>query len=498
MLKGLLKIFEPGELDLLHRGVLEVLERTGLRIQGEFLLRALADAGCRVDFGQRRAWFPPDLVERQIGAQRGRYKMVRSSLWYPFCRSLPEDDVSVPPEFVVDYGYATPWIYDHPQRRYRKPTAQDQVEMIRLGNALPCVKAVNAPLIVSEFDPRVETIESARLLLMNTAKPGWVGTSSAAEVKHLAELACLAVGGEQQHLRTEPPIFVAAYCTTSPLKVDSRSCDVLQEALKYGFPVNFAPMPILGATSPMTPAGAAIVAAAEILGSITATSLIAPDLYYFSTSIAGEMDMRTTQVCYSTPAAILTDAALHQLFRYRYGMVHNVEPGYVEAKAPGMQAAFMKTFRQMAFGSTASLPLGIGVLDNAAVFSPTQAMIDLDMNEALYKFARGTVVNAETCALELIHELVFCERRTYLESEHTLAHFRNVGWHPRLFDRTYCDHTKPVGDGDQKLLDQADRAWRKLVAEQEPLVVDSALAREIDRIVEAARKDLLDDELRPD
>jgi trimethylamine:corrinoid methyltransferase-like protein len=93
---------------------------------------------------------------------------------------------------------------------------------------------------------------------------------------------------------------------------------------------------------------------------------------------------------------------------------------------------------------------------------------------------------------------VFCERRTYLESEHTLAHFRNVGWHPRLFDRTYCDHTKPVGDGDQKLLDQADRAWRKLVAEQEPLVVDSALAREIDRIVEAARKDLLDDELRPD
>ena len=89
------------------------------------------------------------------------------------------------------------------------------------------------------------------------------------------------------------------------------------------------------------------------------------------------MDMRTTQVCYCTPAAILTDVVLHQWFRQRYGLVHNVEPGYVEAKTPGLQAAFMKTYRQMAFGCTVSLPLPIGGLDNGAVFSPTQAMIDL-------------------------------------------------------------------------------------------------------------------------
>ena len=47
------------------------------------------------------------------------------------------------------------------------------------------------------------------------------------------------------------------------------------------------------------------------------------------------MDMRTTQVCYSTPAAVLTDVALHELFRVKYGLVHNVEPAYVEAKVPG-------------------------------------------------------------------------------------------------------------------------------------------------------------------
>jgi len=415
MLKGFLRAIEPEHMERLHGGTLEVLERTGLRIQGEFLLRALADAGCHVDFTSRRAWFKPELVERQIAAQRDRYRMVRSSLWYPFCRRLPTADVAMPEEFIVDFGYAAPWLYDYPQGRFRKPTIQDQVAMIRLGDALPSVKAVNAPLICSEFDPRVETIESARLLLLNTRKPGWVGTSAAREVKYLAELASLAVGGDRDILRTQPPIFVTAYCTTSPLKVDTRSCAVLQEALKYGFPVNFAPMPILGATAPMTPAGAAIVAAAEILGCMTATSLINPDVYYFSTSITGEMDMKTTQVCYGTPAAILTDVALHQLFRCRYGLVHNIEPGYVEAKIPGIQAAFLKTYRQMAFGCTVSMPMPIGALDNGAAFSPTQAMIDLEMNEAIHRFGRGIEVNADTCAVDLINEMLFCGHGTYLE-----------------------------------------------------------------------------------
>jgi trimethylamine--corrinoid protein Co-methyltransferase len=491
MLQGFLKAVEPYQTERLHRGVLEVLERTGLQIQGEFLLQALADVGCRVDFKRHRVRFDPALVERQVAAQAGRYKMVRSSLWYPFCESLPENDVAVPEEFTVDYGYATPWLYDEAQGGYRRPTAADQVQLIRLGNALPQVRAVNTPVIVSEFDPRVETIESARLLMMNTTKPGWVGTSSGHEVKYLAELAGLVVGSDPQRLHTQPPIFVSAYCTTSPLKIDRRSCEVLEEALKYGFPVNFAPMPILGATAPITPAGAAIVAAAEILGGLTATSLINPDVYFYSTSIAGEMDMRTTQVCYCTPAAILTDVLLHQWFRSRYGLVHNVEPGYVEAKTPGMQAAFMKTYRQMAFGATVSLPLSIGALDNASAFSPTQAMIDLEMNEAIYKFSGGVEIDDDSCAVDLIHEMLFCERKSYLETEHTLHHFRSVGWMPRLFDRSCCDHAAQVPDGDEAVLRKAGQRWRELVAKQEPPPLEKAFVRAVDEVVDAARRDLL-------
>jgi len=492
MLKGIIRVIDAQQMERIHESVLKVLEKTGLQIRGGFLLKACADSGCKVDFNNHRVWFKPGLVERQIKAQKGRYKKVRSSLCYPFCRELPEEDVAWPDEFCVDFGHATPWLYQYPGGQYAKPTIKDQIDIIKLGNALDAVKAVCAPFICGDYDPRIEIIESSRLLLLNTKKPGWVGTSSGKEVKYLAELAALAAGRNEQVLRTTPPIIVNAYCTTSPLKLDTRSCEVLEEAIKYKFPVNFAPMPILGGTTPVTPAGSVVVAAAEILGCITAASLIDPDLFFYATSISSEMDMKTSQLCYASPAAILTDAALHQLFRFKYGIVLNVEPAYIEAKCPGIQAAFMKTYRQMAFAGTVSCPLPIGLLDNGSAFSPTQAMIDLDANTALYKFGQGIKVNDDTLALELINEMEFCENTAYIQTEHTLNHFRDVLWDTKIFERkNRQDGSYQTSAVDDQLLKKADQMWRDLVALQKPPAIDPQFLKEVDRIVASARKELL-------
>lgn len=492
MLNGSLNVIDSEQMDLLHSKILQVLETTGLQIQGKFLLEALADAGCKVDFKQKRAWFNPDLVEKQIAAQRGRYKMVRSSLWYPHCREMTKNDVAWPDEFSIDFGYATPEIFDFELGVSRQPVAQDQIDIIKLGNAIEQVKAVNAPLICSDFDTRIETIESARLLLLNTDKPGWVGTSSGKEVKYLAEFAALATENNKSILKEQPPVFVHAYCTTSPLKIDDRSCDVLEEALKYGFPINFASMPILGATTPVTPAGSVIVAACEILGGITAASLLSPDTYFYGTSISAEMDMKSTQLCYSSPAAILTDSALHQLFRHKYELVLNVEPGYVEAKLPGIQAAFAKTFRQMAFSSTVSQTLPVGLLDNAKCFSPLQAMIDLDFNNGMYKFGRGINIDENSMCIDLINKIGFCEQGTYLEEEHTFENFRNILWDSEYLDRSYGSSVQgDLGQNDKEMLKKANNKWRKLVNEQEPFEVTSGFRNELDKIVTAAKTELL-------
>ena len=154
-----------------------------------------------------------------------------------------------------------------------------------------------------------------------------------------------------------------------------------------------------------------------------------------------------------------------------------------------MKASFQKTYRQMALGCTARLSLPIGLLDNASAFSPAQAMIDLDAAKSMYGFARGIEVTGETMCLDLIDRLEFCERHTYLESEHTLKHFRDVLWDSHFLGSTVGEPDDSGGDAG--LLARADERWREWVRSQEQLEVSSEFRKKLDEIVEAAGRELL-------
>ena len=58
-----LKIVTEGDIEEIHRGTLDVLENTGLRIEHQEALKLLAKNGCAVDVSDSRVKFPPGLVE---------------------------------------------------------------------------------------------------------------------------------------------------------------------------------------------------------------------------------------------------------------------------------------------------------------------------------------------------------------------------------------------------------------------------------------------------
>jgi trimethylamine--corrinoid protein Co-methyltransferase len=254
----------------------------------------------------------------------------------------------------------------------------------------------------------------------------------------------------------------------------------------------FCPDAHTGWDHPVTPAGIIVIASAEILGGITAASLINPHLYYFGCAITWEMDMKTTNIRFSTPAAILTDAALHQLFRYKYVLVLNIDPAYVEAKKPGIQASLLKIYRQMALGSTVSLPLPVGVLDNVFAFSPTQVMIDLEINKAIYKFAMGIEVNEETINIDLINRIGVGEKDNYLFSDQTLKYFKDILWDAELLDTSYRKNEYYIAESmDRQIMEKADLNWRELVASCEDIELKPGYRKKIEKVIEKARNDLL-------
>ncbi|MCX7886679.1 MAG: trimethylamine methyltransferase family protein, partial [Verrucomicrobiae bacterium] len=120
------------------------------------------------------------------------------------------------------------------------------------------------------------------------------------------------------------------------------------------------------------------------------------------------------------------------------------------------------------------------------------AMLDLDLNRAMHMFARGVSVTEETLAVDLINAMEFAEGTSYLDTEHTAEHFREVLWDAKYFDRAYRSApTLRPGEEDEKLLRKADAAWREIVAAQRDPELPEDFLREVDRIAEAARKELL-------
>ena len=75
-----------------------------------------------------------------------------------------------------------------------------------------------------------------------------------------------------------------------------------------GIPLMLYPMPILGATAPVTPAGAAVVNNTEILGAITAIQLALPGARLIHAGGPTALYMRTGAYFANVPEALLLRA----------------------------------------------------------------------------------------------------------------------------------------------------------------------------------------------
>ena len=67
-----LSVFTEAELDDIHLGSLEVLERTGVWVEADDALDIFGDGGCVVDRETRMVRIPPHVVEDAVRSARPR------------------------------------------------------------------------------------------------------------------------------------------------------------------------------------------------------------------------------------------------------------------------------------------------------------------------------------------------------------------------------------------------------------------------------------------
>ena len=469
------RVLSDAEIERIREAALRVLTNSGFRIHSLAILERLERRGLRVDYASHTVRPTPDQVAAVENTARRHAGEPRDE-W--LLRQTPPRGERVGHNFTC--------YYDATEGVRRAATLQDIRNVVRAWQVLPeivetrtCMTAQDVP---PEIEPIVATVEVMKLSDKIRTCPELM---LAEQLPFLEELETI-IRGEQVRYHTNG-------CSVNHFAMDERAADCLLAVARNGLDhwwVNSCP--VAGANAPVTLAGATVVGVAETLGGWLAGWAMNEDVSLGAIPLAGVIDMRTTRVMFSTPETVLVDCALYQYFYCMYGLRIGLCTGYTDAKVPGMQAMHDKMLKALSYGLFVDHLGGqTGTLEAGNTYSPTQQMIDLEINREVAQLAKGLAVSDETLALDEIERFASDDRQSFLLFDHTLQNWRDSLWLPRLMDRTSFDSREAEKRKERQIVEIAEQRWRDALAEYVAPDLDQTRIAAAEEVLRRAKNALL-------
>lgn len=463
------ELFTDDELDQLEGAVLTVLEKRGVLIQDEEILDSLAKFGASVDSSISTARFPPELIKGIAGEQ------------------LPERERRFAEgEYRVGIGLQVAHFYYDFERKERLPGNRELlIELIKFGEVFSPELTVSHALTMREVPPLIEPLEAMLLLYEWSSRPGSVYPYYAEQLPYLEELGEILFDDSRRLLGGG--IFIV-----TPLRMDARASGILKAKARMNLPCYIGTQPVAGGTAPASIAGTIVLGASEVLSAFIAQRALGYEGEVRASICSGILDMRTANTSFSTPETMLIDLGFVEFLRKRFGLPASVagRADYTSAKFPGLQATYEKMMESLVITAfTGESPrLGSGMLDSGKTFSPEQLLLDQEMGRGLWEVARKPIVSPETIALEDILEIGDGIATSFIQTEHTLRHFKDF-WYPKYFDRGVWRGDEHLYEAE--LLHRLNREYKELKASYRKPEVDTQRLDRASQLVRRAQRELL-------
>ncbi len=452
-----------------------VLEAQGMMFQSEVFLRALERRGAQVDWPRERARIPRPMVRALVEAE------ARAN---PAPKAPPEPAMPGPGLPGVGTQVAQ-FVYDFALERGREPRREDLVRMIQFGDALHGDAGVGHALLLRDVPPPLEPLEAQALLIEHAHRPQSAYYYYAEQLDYAAEIGRIVCGDPKRF--TGGGVFL-----TSPLRLCRRSCNLMAKRIGMGFPAGAGTMPVAGASVPATLAGAIAVAAAEILGCWVGFRALSDTVPVSAGIAAGAVDMRTGNVSFCAPEAMLLNLGVIEFFRRLCGKTLGVAgmSDYCDSKTPGLRAAWEKAHKVMTVAAFTGRHGGVGegMLDSGKVLSPEQLLIERDVSQGVRRLFRPIEVSEDTLAAASILEVGQGIEKTHLTTEHTLANYRTALWSPAYHDLVPLPDCRADFEHDRRVAAQAHAQYLEILSRYRPPAVDEGILRAVRGVVEKARQ----------
>lgn len=464
-----LEIVGAAEVERIHAAALDVLAETGAMFHSERALDVLEAHGAVVDRETTVARIPASAVEEALASVPRSFTLGGRE---------PEFDLPLDGEhaYLTSDGCATR--VREADGTVRQSVKQDVYDAARVVDGLDNLSATSALVSAQDTPEESRVLHEFDACLRASRKHSVVvSIKDAAEARPLLRMAEAVAGGSAE-LKARPT-FSVILCIVSPLHMERFGMELAFELGEAGIPMLLYPMPILGATSPVTPAGTAVVGAAEILAAVTAIQLACPGARLVHAGGPTALFMRTGAYFANVPEALLLRALQGQLARF-WGLPAGLGWGGTKAKRPDAQSAYENTLGLvLELLAGADLVFGAGLLDSVQQMSLEELVIADEVFGAVTRLLRGVTVDRETLAVDLVKKLGF--RGDYLFEQHTREHAREL-WRARLGETGTYESWKSAGS--PRLEDKARAVADGILAAPAP-EFPAALGREFDDIIAA-------------
>jgi len=470
------RILTDEQIARIHNASLAILEKTGVIVPHEDMLNRFEDAGASVDRADQRVRIPADLVALSIesaGKQFTLYgrDMQKTAAFGQGRRNY--NTIAGEAHWLDEIGA---------QRRFA--TMDDVATAARFCDALPQINIVGAMADPHEIDVSWRCVAVLAEMLRHTVKPVHFWLHDRASAKFLLEITKALRGGKAD--AAARPLWYAFLEPISPLRFPFHGVDLLLQVAELHVPVSIGPMAQMGLSAPATVAGTLAQENAEILAGICITQLAREGTAVCYGGICHAFDMRTTQMIFSGPEQAIFGVAMTQMGKH-YGLPVYINVGLTDSKRPDAQAG-MEAAATLALGAAAGADifghLGISGVDQAASLD----MLVLQHEVVRYVESLCREIDFSDDALALGEIDAAGPGGTFIDREHTAAHFRAELWQPHLLDRRFYQNWRDNGATDMAQRIEAEK--RRLSQQSESHPLDDDLDRELTCIVSAARREL--------
>ena len=470
-------ILSQDEVQSIQHASARILSEVGVRVHHDEVLERLAGAGADVDEERGTAKISEDLLMDSLQKAGKSYTLYgRDGSRAARIGSGDVVTMSSPGQYS--------WV-DPVHKTRREPTSEDTRKAILVGDALEHISIVGAMTQPVDVPTPIRDIWLTAELVKGTKKPTrcWIANGqSAAYVLEIYK--AVAGGAEQLCARPQIEAFVEPI---SPLQMPRTGMEILLEFTRCGLPVSYGPMVQAGATGPVTLAGTLAQEAAENLAGIVIAQVLRPGTPVMFGGICHIIDMRSSLISFGSPEQGLMAVAMVQVAR-AYGLPVYINAGLTDSSLVDAQAGLEKGMLFLLgalAGGDLIAHLGIAGADQGA--SLPQLVVDNEMVAYVKRVLHSFKVNNLTLAVDVIMELGHAGH--HLAHPHTLAHFRQEFWIPTMWERRNWDTW--MGDGGKSMVERATERVDEILRTQKPEPIDEALEREIDNIVESAKRHLM-------